>query len=234
MSGLESVVILEDLWLALSVLTVLLIAADCVRHKQHMAIMNITWPLTGLYFGPVAGWLYIAFGRLSPGAKDHAGAQHHQHMHTSSASHTVSARSIFVSTTHCGGGCVLGDLIGETVVGALSLTFLGSGLVASWFLDFALAFLLGIAFQYWSIRPMQPEMTFDDALGAALKADTLSIVAFEIGMFAVMGLRLAVAPSLTIWDSGFWIWMQVAMLTGFATSFPANKWLVRAGLKHAM
>jgi len=224
-------VILEYLWLALSVL---LIAAECLRHKQHMGIMNITWPLTGLYFGPVAGWLYIALGRLPPGGKDHVGAQHHQHMHAPSQRHTISPRSIFVSTTHCGGGCVLSDLIGEIVVGALSLTFLGSELAASWTLNFALAFLLGIAFQYWSIRPIRPDMTFNDALGAALKADTLSIIAFEIGMFAVMGLRLAVAPHLTIWDSGFWIWMQGSMLAGFATSLPANGWLVRAGLKHAM
>ncbi|AQS86698.1 hypothetical protein A0U93_00635 [Neoasaia chiangmaiensis] len=226
-------IILADLWLSLCVLTVILIAADCRSHPQRMGVMNMTWPLTGLYFGPIAGWLYRTLGR-SQRTGDHAGAHHHQHMLGSSGSHDVSIRATLVSTTHCGGGCVLGDLIGETLAGAFSLTLFGSKLAAGWILDFVLAFLLGIAFQYWSIRPMQPDMTSKDAFLAALKADTLSITAFEIGMFAVMGLRLAIAPNLTIWDAGFWIWMQVAMLAGFATSFPANRWLVRAGLKHAM
>jgi len=227
-------IILAGLWLSLCILTVILIAADCRSHPQHMHVMDITWPLTGLYFGPIAGWLYRSFGHSNRGASDHADAHHHQHAHRSSNSHEVSLHAIFVSTTHCAGGCVVGDLIGETLAGSFSLTLFGSGLAASWTLDFVLAFLLGIAFQYWSIRPMQPNMTAKDAFLAALKADTLSITAFEIGMFAVMGLRLAIAPELTFLDAGFWIWMQAAMLAGFATSFPANGWLVRAGLKHAM
>lgn len=224
-------ILLANLWLGLSVLTTLLIAADCSRRPQHMGIMNVTWPLTGLYFGPVAGWLYLALGRAGPDNSHH----HHEHHHM--AHHDrgpVSFRSTFVSTTHCGGGCALGDLVGETIVGGLTLTLFGSTIAAGWTLDFVLAFLLGIAFQYWSIRPMQPDMTASDALKAALKADTLSIIAFEVGMFAIMGLRTAIAPDLTIVDAGFWIWMQGAMLAGFATSLPANGWLVRAGLKHAM
>jgi hypothetical protein len=32
----------------------------------------------------------------------------------------------------------------------------------------------------------------------------------------------------------FWFMMQIAMLCGFATSYPVNWWLLRAGLKEAM
>jgi hypothetical protein len=32
----------------------------------------------------------------------------------------------------------------------------------------------------------------------------------------------------------FWFMMQIAMLFGFATSYPVNWWLIRAGIKEQM
>ena len=32
----------------------------------------------------------------------------------------------------------------------------------------------------------------------------------------------------------FWFLMQVAMLSGFATSYPVNWWLIRSGIKEKM
>jgi hypothetical protein len=34
-------------------------------HSQHMWIMNIVWPVTALYFGPLALYAYFRWGRLS-------------------------------------------------------------------------------------------------------------------------------------------------------------------------
>ncbi len=34
----------------LGLLTAGIIAADIIRHPQRMTIMNIVWPVTGLYF----------------------------------------------------------------------------------------------------------------------------------------------------------------------------------------
>jgi hypothetical protein len=31
-------------------------------HKQHMWIMNLVWPITGLYAGPLALWGYFTAG----------------------------------------------------------------------------------------------------------------------------------------------------------------------------
>jgi hypothetical protein len=44
-------------WLAiiLGVLTAIVIALHEVAHPQHMKIMNVVWPVTGLYV-PVIGW----------------------------------------------------------------------------------------------------------------------------------------------------------------------------------
>jgi hypothetical protein len=32
----------------------------------------------------------------------------------------------------------------------------------------------------------------------------------------------------------FWFMMQIAMLAGFATSYPVNAWLLKAGIKESM
>jgi hypothetical protein len=74
-----------------------------------------------------------------------------------------------------------------------------------------------------------------DGLAAAIKADTLSLVAYEIGMFAWMIITHRVLlPGLEPTSWVFWLMMQIAMLLGLATTWPVNWWLIRAGVKEAM
>lgn len=69
------------------------------------------------------------------------------------------------------------------------------------------------------------------ALKQALKADALSLTAWQIGMygwmaivvFAIFGHELPKGSPI------FWWMMQIAMLAGFATSYPVNWWLLRRG-----
>ncbi|MHB1558660.1 MAG: hypothetical protein ACYC61_14475 [Isosphaeraceae bacterium] len=60
-----------------SIMSAVLIA---LGHRQKMAIMNLVWPITALYFGPIGLWAYWAMGRTKaqgPGG-EHAS---HQHQH---------------------------------------------------------------------------------------------------------------------------------------------------------
>ena len=55
-------------WVAviLGLSTALAIAFDVIAHPQHMKIMNVVWPITGLYL-PVLGWLlYADMARQKP------------------------------------------------------------------------------------------------------------------------------------------------------------------------
>src|SRR5580692_7650526 len=55
-------------WVAviLGLLTALAIAFDVTASPQHMKIMNVVWPITGLY-QPVIGWLlYTNMARRTP------------------------------------------------------------------------------------------------------------------------------------------------------------------------
>jgi hypothetical protein len=204
------------------------VAVDVVRHPPRMRVMALVWPLTML-FGSVV-WLvfYLRRGRATvDGHGRWAGTA--------------------IDTSHCGAGCALGDLVGEfglVAVPALG-TLVGLGtlyqdrIVAGWVVDFVIAFALGIVFQYWSIAPMRG-LGLRDGLVAALKADTLSITAWQVGMYGLMAVwQFAVFPSLFggrvgVLTPEFWVAMQLAMVAGFVCSYPVNAWLVRRGLKEAM
>jgi Domain of unknown function (DUF4396) len=80
-------------------------------------------------------------------------------------------KSVFVSSTHCAGGCVIGDIIGAPIVFAAGWTLFGERLYADYVVLFALAFIFGIAFQYLAIREVR-RITPRMALVDALKADT--------------------------------------------------------------
>jgi len=139
--------------------------------------------------------------------------------------------------SHCGAGCSLGDVISEFVIFALGLSIAGLTLGAEYIGDFILALGFGIAFQYFAIAPMRG-LGLKDGLAAAAKADFISLTAFEVGLFgwmAVMMLVLFPAPHQLMPNSAaFWLLMQVGMIIGFCTSWPANAWLVKRGIKVPM
>ncbi len=75
---------------------------------------------------------------------------------------------------------------------------------------------------------------------AAGKADTLSLTAWQIGMYGFMAFanfvifRKWIGARLQTDTGVFWFMMQIAMLCGFATAYPVNWWLLRAGIKEPM
>ena len=205
--------------LVAALVSAVVIALDLRRHPQKMGVMNAVWPVTALYFGPLAIWAYWAMGRQ-------AGADHKDKPFW---------MTTFVGATHCGAGCTLGDIIAEFVVFFTGLAIAGSSFGAELVGDYILAFSLGIAFQYFAIVPMR-NLSPGQGIIAALKADALSLTSFEIGLFGWMALMRYVFfhPALHPDSPVFWFMMQIGMIVGFATTFPVNWWLVKSGVKEAM
>lgn len=217
-------VILSWVSIILGLATAGVIAFDVRRHPQRMTIMNIVWPVTGLYFPVVGWWLYAAMGR--PMAADAPKTTRHQPYW----------KSIFLSATHCGSGCVIGDIIGAPIVLVTGWALLGQRLYADYIVEFGIAYLFGIAFQYFPIRAMR-KVSPQEAIIDAVKADTLSLTAFEVGMFAWMAVIWFLLMATNRPDASsivFWFMMQIGMLLGFLTTYPANWLLVRRGVKSAM
>ncbi len=203
-------------WLLLCGLCAVGLAIDVLRRGGLKPwIMGLVWPLTALYAGPIAVAAYLA--------------------RRSSGDERPLWRSAALGATHCGSGCTLGDLVAEWFVFFVPITLFGHHIFGSWVIDYIAAFGFGIAFQYFTIRPMR-EGTRRSALKAAVKADTASLTAWQVGMYGWMAIvTFAIfGEELSKTSPTFWFMMQIAMLAGFLTSYPVNIWLIRQGIKEAM
>ena len=216
-------------WVFLSagLLSAALVLADIylLGYREDMKIMEAVWPLTALYAGPAAVAAYLRWGRpMSP-----------RWMQANGMRGKPFWAGTAVSATHCGAGCVLGDLIAEWIVFAAGLQLAGFALPAEYPFDYVLALSWGILFQYFVIAPSR-HLALGEGLKLAAKADFLALSAFEIGLFGWMAvMQLVLFPSHLPTDSAaFWFLMQVGMLIGFATSYPMNWWLIRHGIKEVM
>ena len=157
------------------------------------------------------------------------------------------AIAVAKGTSHCGAGCALGDLIVEWAAFALPGIATAFGyrslfrerMIATWIPDYLVAFAIGIAFQYFAIAPMR-DLSLREGIVAAVKADAASITSWQVGMYGAMALaqfvwlRPAYGATAPVDTPEFWFVMQLAMLGGFATSYPMNWWLVRVGIKERM
>ena len=198
-------------------------------YRQHMWIMEAVWPITALYFGPLALWGYYRWGRpQSPRWSEERGGQNPEKSF---------AASVAVGDSHCGAGCTLGDIIGgPTVVFVLGWKLFGLYLFAKYAVNYALAYVFGIGFQYYSIKPMQG-LSVGQGIKAAIKADTLSLTSFQVGLYgwmAIMQLVLFPVEGLHPDQAAYWFLMQIGMILGFITAYPANWWLIKRGIKEAM
>ncbi len=202
----------------------LLLAAGCALwilqdilrgHAQPMKITNVVWPLNALYAEPL---------QLRP--------QQRQSRRPLQAlvgpEHLVVGHALRQRL-------YLGDILAGSLLIVLPLAWFGNELLTSWILDYIFAFVLGIAFQYFTIRPMSDKSP-RQALMVAIKADTLSLTAWQAGMYGWMAIAtfLIFGHSLDKTGPVFWLTMQVAMLAGFVTTWPVDAWLIRAGIKARM
>ena len=214
--------------IALALMCATWIAIDETRNPQKMGIMNVVWPVSALYFSVLALWAYYAIGR-----RKSRNAPESEPMDKRDGPTAV---QVAVGTSHCGAGCMLADIGAEFGIAAAGITLLGSVLWAEFAIDCAAAWALGIVFQYFALKPMR-DLSVAQTILAAIKADTLSILAFQVGMYAWMALvffKLFPNPHLTPFHAVYWLMMQIGMVCGYATSFPMNWVLIRTGLKEAM
>jgi hypothetical protein len=217
-------------------LCALIAAVDVTRHPQHVWVMSLVWPITALFAGPLALWVYFRFGR---------GMGHAGHGHGMQRKPFVA--SVAIADTHCGAGCTLGDILSEWLVffyPALAVWF-GYGSIftepifAVWMLDFIFAFIFGIGFQYFTIAPVRG-LGFRDGIIAALKSDALTVTFWQAGMYGFVALaqfayfRPLLGHLLEVNTVEFWFMMQLAMISGFITAYPITWWLIVVGIKEPM
>jgi hypothetical protein len=145
------------------------------RRRQHMGIMNFVYPITALYFGPLAIAFYWRWARAAgpsamaarpaamasaqlaatPGAGDvlvgETPAEGDDEPGRLAARRRPQWVTMAIEVSHCGSGCALGDVISEFAIFWLALTIAGTTLLAEYTGDYVLALAFGILFQYFAI-----------------------------------------------------------------------------------
>jgi hypothetical protein len=222
-----------------------LIALDEIRHPQKMWIMNVVWPIVALFGTLVTVWGYFRYGRLA--TKDAAARAEAEGRDPLNMTKTPFPVMVGKGTSHCGAGCTLGDICAEWLAFAVPAVAVWLGwhslfsekIFAVWVLDYIFAFAIGVAFQYFTIVPMRG-LSPGAGVWKALKADTLSLTAWQVGMYGFMAVahfylfKHLLGAKLEVASAEFWFMMQIAMIFGFATSYPVNWWLIRSGIKEKM
>lgn len=229
----RALVILAWTSLAVAIASALIVVIDIARgNRQHMWIMNVVWPLTMLYSGLLGLLAYFTAGRQTT----HENMQRLRHAgQKMPAEQRPRWQSVALGATHCGAGCTLADIAVESLVLLVPVTLFGHVIFGSWALDYVAAFVLGIAFQYFTIKPMR-QLSPMQGLRAAVRADAASLTAWQVGMYAWMAIATFAIFRHEIPKTSpvFWFMMQIAMLAGFCTSYPVNAWLIRSGIKERM
>lgn len=179
------------------------IAIDLTHRPQSMKIMNAVWILSALWGSYLALWAYNKFGRSSPmkaeddgmkmdmsGMKDMSdmkgmdmsGMKDNMEMDMAMQGEMSMQgmqrpywQSVALSALHCGAGCTLADIIGEWFTNYVPVTVAGSQLFGNWVLDFILALMIGVYFQFYAIREME-KISVGNALARAFKADFFSFI----------------------------------------------------------
>ncbi|OKL58062.1 hypothetical protein UA08_06600 [Talaromyces atroroseus] len=205
--------------------------------------------LNSLYLAPITLWVYFKYGRPRKPASDSKTESKHSHCHNDDNSQNGhedhegkhaemghSSRPMFATLTvaacHCGAGCLLGDIVGEWLVYGTDARINGKLLWVEYLVDYGFALLFGIIFQYFSIAPMSNDYG-PRTIWRALKADILSLTAFQVGLYGWMAIY-----QIAIWNYRlrmnnvvYWWMMQVGMFAGHWTSAPMNWLLIRYRVK---
>lgn len=198
-------------YLALSLLSAACVAADIYwgRRRHENVATQLVWITSALYLGPFAIPLYLGRGRTHGASTPAAGT-------VASADDTV--RALLPG----GAASAVAHLVAVPFVIAAGWTIAG---LAMWPMIIVIAALAvamltvyGLAADHSDHRRV--------SIGAAIAAAVITVAAFDIGMVGWMLLlhyNNAMPPAS---ESTFWFLMQMGVIVGLLTGYPAVKWLM--------
>ena len=191
-------------------------------YRQPTSVMSAVWPVTALYFGPLALPAYHRWGR------PRSEKWHKEHGDAPEKSLPAAA---FTGGTPGGAASAIGHVIGVPLVAFYGLTIAGQSLWVMILLIAVIAVALLFAFEYFFSTVPTRGLSSGKGLTVALLIALVTVLAFDVGMGGWMLIMhyLLFMPPLT--DVTFVFLMQVGLILGFLTGYPAVLWLVRRGIK---
>lgn len=185
-------------------------------HRQRVRAMEAVWPISALYFGPLALAIYARWGRPRT---DKWRAEHEIAAET-----TLPAEATTRGITG-GAASTLAHFIGVPLVVLSGLTIAGLDLWAMILVIAAIATALLFGFEYFVTRGRQRSLSSGKGVGAALAIALLTVLAFDMGMGGWMLFLhfFWIMPPPT--DVAFLFLMQIGLVLGFLTGYPVMTWL---------
>ncbi len=208
-------------FVALSILTALAVVYDIYGrgYRQRVRSMESVWAVSALWLGPFALALYARAGRPRTAKWQ--------------AEHTAEPQLSLATEAASGGlaggaASLVGHVIAVPLVLATGLTLFGVDMFAMIAVIAVLAIGMLFAFEYSTAARRK---VGGQGVVTALLVATVTVVAFDLGMGGWMLLLHfnELLPPLS--SVNFLFLMQVGILLGFATGFPAVALLLKRGSK---
>ena len=207
-------------YITLAFVATSIIAADIYlgRRRHNSLASELVWVTSGLYLGPLAIPMYLARGRTVSAATTRITVADAATKHSDAA----------VGVLPGGGASAVAHLIAVPFVAAIGWTIAG---LAMWPMIIIIAILATVMlaiYESYAARTTDVETGRGRglSLGAAFFGALITVAAFDVGMVGWMLLlhfNNAMPPAS---DGNFWFLMQLGVLIGLATGYPAVKWLL--------
>lgn len=216
-------------FLLFGVCTALMILKDIFRHPHPVRIMNLIWPLTGLYM-PFIGWLAWWYLGRKPSRQLKLALLVPQKIH-----HHAGWPTIFISTSLSAAACIFSEVITLPIITLLNHYHFLTPLWLQAIICLAISLFSGLFLQFMAIKQRE-SLSFWRTLMTAFTTETFPLLVYQAGVFLFMGLALkfVLHQQLDPLMTAFWFMLQLAMLTGFIFSWPANHFLIKRGLNPAV
>ena len=194
-------------------------------HRQPQRVMEAVWPLSALYLGPLALPIYNRFGRTRSATwQGQAGA--------------TPDRSLAASAVRSGlpGGVSSGlaHVVAVPFVVATGLTIANVDMWAMVAIITVLATAMIFAFEYVFFTAKDRRVRGLSGVRPALVVATITVVAFDLGMLGWMLILYYTETMPAAGDVRFTFLMQVGLILGTLTAYPAMRFLATRGNKVAV
>lgn len=202
-------------FLALALVSAVVIAVDVVRGRRHgSAAADVVWVAAALYLGPAAVVLH----------RRHADRAGRTGGSGPSAPSDPSPAEVGLPG---GGASAVAHLLGVPLVIASGVTIAGIDLWVMIIVIGVIAVALLLAHELLAARGRGAGRR--PSLAQATGAAVLTVLAFDVGMggwMVVLHYNELMPPAT---EGSFWFLMQVGILLGLLTGYPAARWLVARG-----
>ena len=204
-------------YLTLSLLSAVFIAADIylLRRRHPRVATELVWITSALYLGPLGVAAYLRYGRADRSTPS-----------TGAAGIPPHAARPALAVLPGGGASAVAHLIAVPLVVAVGWTVAG---LAMWAMVIVILVLVTVMLTMYERVTRGSHLTGSArgiSIGSAIAVALITVIAFDIGMVGWMLILHTNNLMPPVTAGTFWFLMQIGIIIGLATGYPAVRWLL--------